>query len=530
MKIELPIRFVDKMRDLLGDEFDAFMASYALPRAFGLRINPLKLTATEWGEISFLRDGLRPIPWTREGFYYAEDERPGKHPYYHAGMYYIQEPSAMLPAELLDVQPGHRVLDLCAAPGGKTTQLAGKLAGQGVLVTNDNAKERTKALAKNVELAGVRNAIVLNEEPAAIAKVFTHWFDRILIDAPCSGEGMFRKDDSMIGDWEKHSVQKCSAMQKDILIHAATMLAPGGLMLYSTCTFSPEENETQIAKFLAEHPDFAIEPILQVNGITGGRPEWIYDETAKLAGDTIVASLAGAARLWPHLAAGEGHFVALLRKQGEGLQEKLDCHSSQDDQILRSARNRSEQANARRIGRGKEKDREKGFKGRENHSSRNVIEISPLELWMQFMNEQLCFKPEAAAMIQDYVLVHYGERIYLQPNGVPSLEGLKVVRAGWYVGEAKRNRFVPSQALALGLRGYESVRSLELNMADHEESDRYLRGETLFVNDERMVLSEVAAGKRNGYVLVCVSGHPIGWGKYGSGTLKNELSPGWRRI
>lgn len=525
--MELPARFVDKMKDLLGGEFQAFMASYESPRAFGLRINPLKLTIAEWSELSFLREADKPIPWTTEGFYYSEEERPGKHPYYHAGMYYIQEPSAMLPAELLDVCPGHRVLDLCAAPGGKTTQLAGKLAGKGVLVTNDNAAERTKALAKNVELAGIRNAIVLNEEPARIAAAFPCWFDRILVDAPCSGEGMFRKDDSMIGDWERHSVQKCSAMQRDILQHAAAMLAPGGLLLYSTCTFSPEENEIQIAAFLAEHTDFAIVPIALANGLSSGRPDWIDSETANSAGEDIVGSLAGAARLWPHLVEGEGHFVALLRKQGERQSDISDTrHDSALEDHSAAAMN-VKPLNAGTKGQSKSKGGKNGLYG--NKSASLPAAVNPQELWGLFKAEQLSWPAGEDADRDLSVVVNYGDRVYLQPPGLPSLRGLKVVRAGWYIGEAKRHRFVPSQALAMGLRPSDTVRSLDLDPKDDEESSRYLRGETMFVAEERIVIRAGSGAKSKGYVLICLKGLPIGWGKYEGGMLKNELSPGWRR-
>lgn len=519
--MKLPARFVDKMKALLGGEFEAFMASYESPRAFGLRLNPLKLTASEWSELSFLRDSDKRIPWTTEGFYYSEEERPGKHPYYHAGMYYIQEPSAMLPAELLDVRPGQRVLDLCAAPGGKTTQLAGKLAGEGVLVTNDNAAERTKALAKNVELSGIRNAIVLNEEPANIAAAFPEWFDRILVDAPCSGEGMFRKDDSMIADWERHSVQKCSAMQKDILKHAAAMLAPGGLMLYSTCTFSPEENEIQIASFLAEHADFAVEPIAIANGLSGGRPDWIDGETANRAGEDIVSSLAGTARLWPHLVDGEGHYAALLRRRGERKPDSPDLSSAN----RAAAALNGKPLNVGSRGQNRSKGSKNGAYG--NKSASIPVSGSPQELWALFKAEQMSWLTDAEA--DPHVVVNYGDRVYLQPSGVPRLDGLKVVRAGWYIGEAKRHRFVPSQALAMGLRPSETVRSLDLDLKDDEESSRYLRGETMFVAEERIVNRAGTGVKSKGYVLICLKGRPIGWGKYEGGMLKNELSPGWRR-
>ena len=187
---KLPAGFVEKMKDLLGDELPAFLDSYEEPRAYGLRVNTLKMDATAFRERSPFT--LSPVPWVKEGFYYEEGERPGKHVYYHAGLYYIQEPSAMAPVELLDVQPCQRVLDLCAAPGGKSTQIAAKLQGSGVLVVNDNHSDRVKALVKNLELFGVRNAVVLHERPERMVGPLAGYFDRILIDAPCSGEGMFR--------------------------------------------------------------------------------------------------------------------------------------------------------------------------------------------------------------------------------------------------------------------------------------------------------------------------------------------------
>ncbi|GJM84209.1 hypothetical protein HMSSN139_67050 [Paenibacillus sp. HMSSN-139] len=202
------------MRELLGEEYDAFYASYGNPRFAGIRVNTLKIDPAEFREAAPFE--LRPIPWCKTGYYVDEQTKPGKHPYYHAGLYYIQEPSAMAPVELLDVAPGERVLDLCAAPGGKSTQIAAKLRGSGMLVTNDINAERTKALAKNIELYGVRNAVVLAESPERIARAFPYSFDKILIDAPCSGEGMFRKDEDMARLWEPEWVRKYAGMQRDI--------------------------------------------------------------------------------------------------------------------------------------------------------------------------------------------------------------------------------------------------------------------------------------------------------------------------
>lgn len=283
--MKLPQAFLEKMQDLLGGEFAAFLQSYELPRAAGLRANSLKVTAAKLRAL--LPFAVEPVPWCPDGFYYDDAAvRPAKHPYFYAGLYYIQEPSAMLPAQMLTPQPGERVLDLCAAPGGKSVQLAGQLARQGLLVANDIHPQRAKALLKNLERCGAVNAVVCNETPDRLARVFAGFFDKILVDAPCSGEGMFRKDPDMVRTWSEQAVAKYTAWQADILRHVPAMLRPGGTVVYSTCTFSPEENEKQLGRFLAGHPDFALE---------------------------------GSERLWPHKVRGEGHFAAkLVHRQTSG--------------------------------------------------------------------------------------------------------------------------------------------------------------------------------------------------------------------
>ncbi|WP_441942269.1 RsmB/NOP family class I SAM-dependent RNA methyltransferase [Paenibacillus sp. 2TAB23] len=543
----LPRNFTEKMEKILGEEYDKFMSSYDAPRVYGLRINRLKLDVKQWKELSPMSEGTRQIPWAEDGLYYAEGERPGKHPHYHAGLYYIQEPSAMAPVELLDVQPGHRVLDLCAAPGGKSTQIAGKLQGSGVLVTNDNARERTKALAKNIELAGVRNAVVLNEEPEAIAAVFTEWFDRILVDAPCSGEGMFRKDESMIGEWEKHSIQRCSIMQHDILKHAAAMLAPGGRMVYSTCTFSPEENEQQIARFLVDHPDFSIIAVPHSDGLAAGRADLAGD--VEFLSEERLQSIKGTVRLWPHRLEGEGHYVAVLGRSGKreeaaggviaaaarpringaamAANVKRDALSAGGKHREKKLDAREERRAAKRqtrndwlnMGTERNKPKRTDAKGREGEAAQ-IQEASPVELWYQFA-EQFAVN----ALSWPGVPVAFGSRVYLQPAELPALDGLRVVRAGWYVGEAARGRFEPSHPLAMGLTREEAARSVNWSASD-EQTLRFLKGETLFVGEADMKVQAGAGTK--GYVLICTDGFPIGWGKYAGGMIKNELPAGWR--
>lgn len=285
----LPQLFLDRIRQQLGPEYEAFLASYDLPRAVGLRLNPLKTPTPP--ELPF---ALEPVAWAPTGFRYDPGQRPGLHPWHEAGLYYLQEPSAMAPAELLDPQPGERVLDLCAAPGGKSTQIAGKLRGQGLLVCNEYSPKRAKILSQNIERMGISNSLVLNETTRRLANRFTGWFHRIMVDAPCSGEGMFRKEAAALEDWSPDNVELCAKRQADILDDAAVMLRPGGRLVYSTCTFAPRENEEAVLAFLERHPEFEPETV-EAPWFTPAAPGF---------------------RLWPHKLRGEGHYAAVLRKTG----------------------------------------------------------------------------------------------------------------------------------------------------------------------------------------------------------------------
>jgi NOL1/NOP2/sun family putative RNA methylase len=462
----LPTAFVDKMKVLLQDEFPAFLASYAEPRYYGLRINALKVTVEQFNQLSPFQ--LSAIPWAKEGFYYEEGERPGKHPYYNAGLYYIQEPSAMAPVELLDIQQGDKVLDLCAAPGGKSTQIAAKLQQTGVLVVNDNHADRVKPLVKNLELFGVRNAVVLNELPNRLERVFTDYFDKILVDAPCSGEGMFRKEEEMVKQWDIHSAEKYALMQRDILKSAAKMLAAGGRLVYSTCTFSLEENEAIIRQFIKQSPDFYVVPIEAEFGFS--------------------LSIDGTARLWPHLIKGEGHYVAVLQRKivkGDTIalsETEPDLSTKLTKQAVRLPE----------------------------------IDLTP---YRQFCKEQLSIVMPGVEML-------YGEHLYLMPQGLPSLDGIKVIRPGWYMGAVRKNRFEPAHALAMGLRADEAVRVLQLSSSG-DEVIRYLKGETIMADEQSIKRKHVDIPLK-GYCLVCIDGFPVGWGKWQEGMIKNEYPAGWR--
>ena len=283
----LPQEFLDRIENQLGEEYPDFLESLERPRAVALRFNPLK---GEKPELPFVKE---PVPWEPMGYYYDPDARPGLHPLHEAGVYYLQEASAMSAVTLLDPQPGEKVCDLCAAPGGKTTQIAGRMAGEGFLLCNEINPKRAKILGRNIERMGVANALVTNEHPQNLADKYPGFFDRVLIDAPCSGEGMFRKEEAAVTDWSQETVEMCAHRQREILHSGAQLLKPGGRLVYSTCTFAPEENEQAIEKFLADHPEFVREPVAA---------PWFTP-----AGE-------GSFRLWPHKLLGEGHFAAVLRK------------------------------------------------------------------------------------------------------------------------------------------------------------------------------------------------------------------------
>ncbi|AFC28849.1 hypothetical protein PM3016_1945 [Paenibacillus mucilaginosus 3016] len=493
----LPQAFLLHMKELLGEEYPAFEASYGEDRLYGLRVNPLKISPAAFRELTEWE--LKPIPWAPEGFYYEEGVRPGKHPHYHAGLYYIQEPSAMAPVELLDVQPGHRVLDLCAAPGGKTTQLAGKLQGTGLVAANDIHSERVKALVKNLELNGVREAVVLNEDPAKLQEAFRGYFDRILIDAPCSGEGMFRKEEEMAKAWQEDWTEKYASMQRVLLRQAAVMLKPGGRLVYSTCTFSPEENEQIIAGFLDEHPDFEIAPAPELPGFAPGRPDWVP------AGSARAAETAGAARLWPHRLAGEGHFAAALRRR-----------EAPEGAAALAAEPAPE---ARRAARPSAKPQRRAAGGRP--AAKAAAAADPREALARFAGESLAGEPYGSAE-----LVLRGEHVYAAPAGLPVLDGIRVVRPGWYLGSAAKGRFAPSHALAMGLRAEEALRRVNFTGGD-PRAVRYLKGDTLELTPEELLRAHENV-QTKGYTLVCIDGYPAGWAKWQDGLLKNEYPAGWR--
>ena len=297
----LPQAFLDRIQAQLGSEFEAFLTSLERPRAVALRFNPLK------GDAPSLPFTGQNVPWEPLGYYYDPDARPGLHPYHEAGVYYLQEASAMSAVALLEPQPGERVCDLCAAPGGKSTQIAAKMGGEGILLCNEWSPKRAKILSQNIERMGVANALVTNETAEHLAQHLPGFFDRVLIDAPCSGEGMFRKEEAAVTDWSEETVAMCAQRQAGILDAGAALVRPGGRLVYSTCTFAPAENEEAIAAFLCRNPDFELEDV---------SAPWFTQVGV------------GQFRLWPHKLLGEGHFAAVMRKKGDAPAEGAFCAGS----------------------------------------------------------------------------------------------------------------------------------------------------------------------------------------------------------
>ena len=404
----LPAAFLSRMERLLGDEYADFLRAYDRPLQKGLRLG----RKAEGHSLS-LPFGLRPVPWAENGFTYDPETRPGKHPYHEAGVYYLQEPSAMAPAAMLGARPGERVLDLCAAPGGKSTQIASAMGDTGLLVANEIHPKRAKILSRNIERMGIANALVLNMHPRDLERRFPEFFDRIMVDAPCSGEGMFRKEEAAVTDWSEETVAMCAARQKEILRSAAAMLRPGGVLCYSTCTFAPAEDEGMMVWMLSEFPEFS--PVeIEVPWFDPARPEW-----AEPADERVRAGF----RLWPHKLDGEGHFLMLLRKAGDGG--------------------------------GNPPDPTKGLP-------------TPREL-DGFLKELEITLPEGR-------LIQFGQSVCLVPPDCPDLRGLKVLRPGLELGTIKKGRFEPAHALALWLRS--CGRTLDLP-SDSDAALRYLHGEVI---------------------------------------------------
>ena len=461
---QLPEAFLLKMQELLGEEFGQYLESFKEEWKPGLRVNTLKLSPGELAEL--VPWNLEPVPWADNGFYYdgtldGEVLRPSKHPAYYAGLYYLQEPSAMTPAAMLPVVPGDRVLDLCAAPGGKSTELASKLKGRGMLVSNDISYSRARALLKNLELAGAANICVTSEAPEKLAGVWPEFFVKILVDAPCSGEGMFRRDEDMVKDWNEKGPEYYVPIQRQILSQAAAMLRPGGYMLYSTCTFSVEEDEENVAYVLEEFPQMQLccLDLDKVPGACGG------------------FGLSGCMRLFPHRLKGEGHFLALMRKKGgdDGGKEILPPMDP----------------------------------GTAGKRVRAVEKEKELDAFL---------RQSGAEWDYERIVIHQDNAYYL-PEGLAWNLPLRFLRTGLFLGELKKGRFEPSQALAMSMKAGQFPNTVSFPGGDSRVL-RYLKGETISLEGDE--------GPVKGWCLAAMEGFPLGWAKGTGMSLKNKYYPGWR--
>ncbi|MBQ5325856.1 MAG: RsmB/NOP family class I SAM-dependent RNA methyltransferase [Oscillospiraceae bacterium] len=451
--MKLPQQFCEKMQALLKDEYDDFITGYENDNYYSLRVNTLKAdTEAFYSENLF---SLEKVDWCRTGFYYDNATRPGRHAYHHAGVYYIQEASAMAPARAAEIQPGDKVLDLCAAPGGKSSQAAAALMGTGLLVSNEIVASRAKILSGNMERMGVKNAVVLNHSPRELERHFPYFFDKIIVDAPCSGEGMFRKEAAVVNEWSQRQVEVCANRQSHILESAAKMLAPGGKIIYSTCTFSPEENEMMVARFLARHSEFTTVRPQIYSHFSPGRPDWA-DGNPRLV-DTM--------RLFPHRLKGEGHYVAVLQKNG-------------------------------------------GETGRVKYA-KTVNDKKALADWYKFAKETL-----QDIQFDNFVL--FGTNLYSLPDNTPDFSKLKVLRAGLHLGEIKKGRFEPSHSLAAALRAEQAVNVENLSL-DDERLEKYLMGQEIETENPA-----------RGWRLITVGGYSLGWGKCDGNVIKNHYPKGLR--
>ena len=397
--IRLPQAFLTRVQEQLQDEYPAFLASYAQPPRQALRVNTLKISVPELQRLlPFLTE---TVPGTADCFFYPDDARPGLSPYHEAGLYYIQEPSAMLAAKALAARPGERVLDLCAAPGGKTTAIAADMKGEGLLIANEIIPKRAAILSQNVERLGIVNTLVTNHSPAELAERFPGFFDRILVDAPCSGEGMFKKEPQALEMWSPENVQLCADRQDQILAEAEKMLKPGGRLVYSTCTFSPAEDEDCVTRFLSAYPDY---------------------------------TLLSAQTLWPHRFPGEGQFIAVLEKGETGT-------------VLFSPFAAASPASS--------KKRKVSKEGRKNTAL--SAEQTSMAAWQDFADHFYTDVPH-----HDPSLIHlFGDHLYLLPQPL-ELRGLKVLRPGLHLGTLEKGRFTPSHSLALALDPAQAANVLDL--------------------------------------------------------------------
>ena len=513
-----PEYFEQRERALLGPRYEQLYAAPQQTAERGVTVSALRTTPEQFAQRADFQ--LEPSPFCKAAFVvHQPDFKPGRHPYHHAGVFYSQEPSASSAAPLLGVQPGMRVLDLCAAPGGKSSQLAAALQGRGVLVSNEYVAARAEILKSNLERMGVSNAVVLNETPARIAEALPEFFDRVLVDAPCSGEGMFRKEPVALQQHCEALVKQCAELGAQILDCAAAALAPGGQLVYSTCTFAPEEDEGQVAAFLQRHPEFALADVLGNVDYTFGSA----GEENRTGG--LPLDVSKVRRIWP-CQGGEGHFIARLVKAGTPRALPAPgCYPPEEQLWLAAA---AEQNRKQKPGKGKParpergdarasrrenaralRDAVQGSRRRESAAAgESVTPAQSLAAWNAFAQQYF------PALADRPAVVHGGG--VLLPAAFPQT-GLHVLRAGVFVGSVQKGRFVPEHHLFTAF-GAQCTNREELALADPRVVE-YLSGREI-----------AAATAADGWCCVTVDGFPLGGGKVSAGRVKNHYPKALRLL
>lgn len=497
MEYNLPVDFKNRIMKQLGSEYDSFIESYQNGSIKSLRINPLKCSE-DFDINAHFESACDKVPWEQYGYYYEDDE-PGRNPLHNTGCYYIQEASAMAPVQYLDPRPGEVILDLCAAPGGKSTQIAGRMNGEGLLVSNEIVPSRAKILSENIERMGVINSIVISSDPELLPQRFQGFFDKILVDAPCSGEGMFRKHPEAMDEWSLNNVEMCSDRQYMILEKAGVMLKPGGRIVYSTCTFAPEEDELLIERYLENNKEFKIADVIVYDGMVSTKP--------------------GNIRLWPHLLRGEGHFLAVIEKvNNTDLEEKIN-HT----EIFEvETKNRKNKFNSKKA----------------DHSEKNktYLDKKMMALVEDVLSNMYIKNDTGIYNTLMKNLSHtnerlklFGDNLYLTPEITPDIERLKVLRMGLHIGTFLRDRFEPSHALALASKKKDTLRSIELS---YDGAQQYLKGMTISQEDILEARCDGAqcdiSELKKGFYIVCYKGFGMGFAKYAGGSFKNHYPKGLR--
>lgn len=476
--MQLPESFVNEMNDFFSRykyvPQEGFYDSFDKEPLKGIRFSRSKISSKDQEKalLSDMNEDITPVSWC-DGGYYVNNEPGGKDPLYHAGVYYPQEPSAMLPAQVMAAKPGEIVLDLCAAPGGKACRLGEDMRGQGILVANEISFERSKALLRNIERSGIEGLVILNETPENIADRLPLFFDKILIDAPCSGEGMFRRDKGATKSYMNYGPKVCVPLQESILEAADKCLKEGGSIVYSTCTFCVDEDEGQIASFISRHPEYHVKAHPEIEGVTH-------------AGEDSI--LPGSMRIWPHLSEGDGHFCVHLIKG-----EEKDLRSA-EEYLIRDV---------------------VGSKDKNAEAALSVLD----EVLSEGGREELLTGR----------FVSHGTGLFKMTFDEKIFKGLKVVKTGLYVGDLKplksgKKVFEPSNSIALTL-GKDAIRDdsyLSLGR-DDDRLTKYLRGETISILPDDGL-------KASGTIIVGIGSFPLGFAKINGQTAKNMYPKAWRLI